>query len=239
MIIGFADITGKGHLTSQLCFVAGLFPQFSDKKHLIISRKPLKAEYYLGIEVEESEKKRNDIFRLAVNGQLSYQLLHDYSIALMKGLDYLDVSFIDEKEEYRKVLYEYILEKAEEGYQYIFMDMADCLEMQDLVDKVILCMPQSLINIQLAVKEREIHFEKSKLPLLLFAPYHPVTKWTRNRLAKEIPSGATLGIDFSYELFDAFTAGNLLNFLKRKYLLWEKEYRILSKFINSGEEKRR
>ena len=31
MIIGWADITGKGKLTSQLCFMAGLFTQCSEK----------------------------------------------------------------------------------------------------------------------------------------------------------------------------------------------------------------
>lgn len=240
MIVGFVDITGQGHLTSQLCFVAGLFSQFSEKKHLIISCRPTKAEHYLGIQVEEAAKKRNDLFRLVVNGQLTNQLIKDFSIPVSKGLDYLDASFILEKEqEYQHVLYEYLLEKANEGYYYVFVDLGKDIELSRNMDKTILCMPQSVIAIKQATRQKNFTCEKSNLPLILFGGYFPHSKWTARRLTREIKLYATLGVEFSYELFDAFQEGNLQSVLQRKYLKWEKEYKILSKYFNGGEERRK
>lgn len=240
MIIGFADITGKGHLTSQLCFVAGLFSQFSEKKHLIISRRPFKLEYYMNIKPEDAEKKRKDLLRLVINGQLSTQLLKDYSIPISKGLDYLDVSFIEEKEkEYHHVLYEYVLDKAREGYGIVFADMRDDLEFYHYVDRFVLCMPQSVIDIKEAFQKKSVVFEKGNLPLLLFGSYFADSKWTRKRLTRGIEAGENIGIAFSYELFDAFQEGRILEYLQRKYMRWEREYKILSKFVNGGEERRK
>lgn len=240
MIIGFADITGKGHLSSQICFVAGLFSQFSEKKHLLIGRRPLKIEYYMNIKPEDADKKRKDLLRLVINGQLTTQLLKDYSIPVSKGLDYLDVSFIEEKEkEYHQVLYEYILEKAREGYSVVFADVRDDLAFYQNVDRLILCMPQSAIEIKDALQKKTIAFEKGNLPLLLFGSYFADSKWTRKRLSRGIEAVDNLGIEFSYELFDAFQDGNLLGYLQRKHTKWEKEYKALSKFTNGGEERRK
>lgn len=57
MILGWFDITGKGHLTSQLCFIGSMISQFSGKKQLLITRNPEKAEHYLGIATDDAEKK--------------------------------------------------------------------------------------------------------------------------------------------------------------------------------------
>ena len=44
MIIGWVDITGRGKLTSQLCFMAGLFAQYRDQKLVMLSRRPVTAD---------------------------------------------------------------------------------------------------------------------------------------------------------------------------------------------------
>lgn len=239
MIIGWMDITGKGKLTSQLCFMAGLFSMYSEKKHLLISRNPIKAEYYLGLSSEEADKKRADLLRLAVNGQLTTQLLSDYSIPLMKGFDYLDASFVDEKEgEYRRVLYEYLLEKAGEGYHYVFADLGGELEMSRSADKIVLCLPQSPAALEKARRLGALPFEKGRMPLALFGHYFPESRWTKKRLTQGMEA-AVLGIPFSYELFDAFGAGDLPDYLKRKFFQWEREYKEFAKFIGGGEERRK
>lgn len=240
MIIGFSDLTGKGHLTSQLCFSACLCAQYSEKKHLIISRKPKKAEYYLGISSQEADKKRSDLFRLAVNGQLTTQLLSDYSIPLMKGLDYLDASFIEEQAtEYRLALYEYLAEKADEGYHHVFIDLGNETGLYQSIDKIILCLPQSMAVMDSEFKRKVKELIDGNLPLLLFGSYFPESRWTKSRLSKGINSADILGIEFTYELFDAFQAGDVLEYLKRRHGNWEKEYKLFSKFINGGEEKRK
>ena len=240
MIIGWADITGRGKLTSQLCFMAGLFTQYSEKQHLLISRRPAKADYYLGLTPEEADKKRADILRLAVNGQLTTQLLKDYSLPLMKGLDYFDASFVDTKEgEYKEALYEYLLEKAGEGYSYVFADLGEEIEMSRSVDKLVLCLPQSPAAIGEALQGKSLSFERGRLPLLLFGQYFPDSRWTKKRLAKEIAAAERLSLPFSYELFDALNDGSLLDYIKRKYGSWETEYKLFAKFIGGGEERRK
>ena len=240
MIIGFSDVTGKGRLTSQLCFSAGLFAQYSEKKHLIISRKPQKAEHYLGISPEEADKKRNDLLRLAVNGQLTTQLLSDYSIPLMKGLDYLDASFVEKQAgDHPHVLYEYLMEKANEGYHYVFADLGGDAVKYRKIDKFVLCLPQSEVIMEELRKEKEERLPKTGMSLLLFGSYYPESRWTKNRLTKGIASAEVLGIEFAYELFDAFQAGDLLDYLKRRYLNWEKEYKTFTKFTGGGEERRK
>lgn len=235
MIIGFADMTGRGHLTSQLSFLAVLFTCFSDKKHLLISRKPEKTEYYLGIVAEDAEKKRNDLMRLAVNGQLTTQLLKDYSIPLARNLDYLDASYIDEKEaEYRQALFEYLLEKAGEGYHYVFADLRSEIEFSRSTDKTVICFPQSMA-IMREYQSRSWESWSDHLPLLVFGQYFPESKWTKNRLSKGIPAADIIGLNFSYELFDAFNQGNILDYLNRKQNNWEKTYRSFAKFISAGE----
>lgn len=240
MIIGWADITGRGKLTSQLCFMAGLFAQYSEKQHLLISRRPVKADYYLGLAPEDADKKRADLLRLAVNGQLTTQLLKDYSLPLMKGLDYLDASFVDSKEgEYKQVLYEYLLEKAGEGYGYVFADLSREIEMSRSVDKLVLCLPQSPAAIREALRGQSLSFERGRLPLLLFGQYFSDSRWTKKRLAKEIAAADVLSLSFSYELFDALNEGSLLDYVKRKYGNWETEYRQFAKFVGGGEERRK
>ena len=240
MIIGWADITGRGKLTSQLCFMAGLFSQYSEKQHLLISRRPIKAEYYLGLAPEEAEKKRADLLRLAVNGQLTTQLLKDYSLPLMKGLDYLDASFVDDKAgEYKRALYEYLLEKAGEGYRYVFADLGREIEMSRGADKLVLCLPQSPVIIKESLHGQSLNFERGRLPLLLFGQYFPDSRWTKKRLAKDIAAAEILCLPFSYELFDALNDGGLLDYVKRRYSNWEKEYKLFAKFVGGGEERRK
>lgn len=236
MIIGFTDVSKKGHLTSQLCFLAGLFAQYSEKTHLIISQQPTKAEHYLGLAPAEAETKSSDLLRLAVNGQLTQQLIRDYSLPLMKGLDYLDASFIREKtDNYQRALYEYLLEKAGQGYSYVFADLATDVEMKGVVDKLVVCLPQSHIMVREYIKGVNKQIQKADLPLLVFGSYFPDSKWTKKQLSRGLTFAQVLGIDFSYDLFDAFNQGNILDFLKRKYLNWEKEYKIFAQFIASLE----
>ena len=240
MIIGWADITGRGKLTSQLCFMAALFAQYGEKQHLLISRRPAKADHYLGLAPEEADKKRADLLRLAVNGQLTTQLLKDYSLPLMKGLDYLDASFVDSKAgEYKQVLYEYLLEKAGEGYRYVFADLGREIEMSRSVDKLVLCLPQSPAAIAESLHRQPMSFERGRLPLLLFGQYFPDSRWTKKRLAKDIPAADMLSLAFAYGLFDALNEGSLLDYVKRKYGDWEAEYKQFAKFIGGGEERRK
>lgn len=173
-------------------------------------------------------KKKSDLYRLAVNGQLNAQLVADYSIPLSRNFDYLDVSFLNEMEEnYREALYEYLLEKANEGYSYVFADMASEFRLLDRVDKIILCGNQTPLWSRKMAKL----FKQEASALCCFGCYFPESKWTMNTLTKGVKFAAFIGIPFGYELFDAFEGGKILEYARRKHLLWEKEYKQFAKFM--------